>query len=46
MKSVVHNYSCYVLSKYEKIALSCGLENQIPTKTSRTAISTEFEQFC
>ena len=45
MKSIVHNYSSYVLSKDEELALSYGLENHIPTKTSRIAINTEFEQF-
>ena len=45
MNSIVHNYSSYVLSKDEKIALSYGLENNIPTKTSRIIINTEFEQF-
>ena len=45
MKGIVHNYSSYVLSKDEEIALSYGLKNHIPTKTSRIAINTEFEQF-
>ena len=45
MNSIVHNYSSYVLSKDEKIALSYGLENNIPTNTSRIIINTEFEQF-
>ena len=45
MKGIVHNYSSYALSKDEEIALSYGLENHIPTKTSHIAINTEFEQF-
>ena len=45
MKSIAHNYSSYVLSKDEELALSYGLENHIPTKTSRIEINTEFEQF-
>ena len=45
LKSIVNNYSSYVLSKDEKFALSYGLENRIPTKISRNAINTEFEQF-
>ena len=45
MKSIAHNYSSYVLSKDEELALSYGLENHIPTKTSHIAINTEFEQF-
>ena len=45
MKSIVNNYSSYVLSKDEKFALSYGLENRIPTKIARNAINTEFEQF-
>ena len=45
MKNIVHNYSSYVLSKDEQIALSYGLENHIRTKISRIAINTESEQF-
>ena len=45
MKSIAHNYLSYVLSKDEELTLSYGLENHIPTKTSRIATNTEFEQF-
>ena len=44
-QSIVHNYSSYVLSKDEKMQLSYGLENHIPTKFCRIAINTKFEQF-
>ena len=40
MKNIVHNYSSYELSKDEELALSYGLENHIPTKTSHIAINT------
>ena len=46
MKSIVHNYSSYVISKDKEIALPYDLEKHIPTKTSRIVINTEFEQFC
>ena len=45
MWKIVHNYSSYLQSKDEEIALVYDLENHIPTKTSRIAINTEFEQF-
>ena len=46
MKSIVHKYSSYVISKDKEIALSYDLEKHIPTKTSRIVINTEFEEFC
>ena len=45
LKSIVYNYSSYGLSNGEKLALSNGLEYQIPVKSFRVAINTEFEQF-
>ena len=45
LKSIVYNYSSYGLSNGEELALSNGLEYQIPVKSFRVAINTEFEQF-
>ena len=46
LKSIVYYYcSPYMLSEDEELALSYGLENHIPTETSRIAINTEFERF-
>ena len=45
MKSIVCNYSSYVLTQDEEIALLYGLENHIPTKIFSIARNTEFTQF-
>ena len=45
IKSTVHYYFSYVLSKVEKISLLYRLEKHISTDTSRIAINTEFDQF-
>ena len=42
---MVHNYSSYILSEQEKIALSFGLEQHISNRSCKNSIYTEFEQF-
>ena len=45
IKHTVHNYSSYILSEQEKIALSFGLEQHISNRPCKNSIYTEFEQF-
>ena len=45
IKHSVHNYSSYIFSEQEKIALSFGLEQHIPNRSCKNSIYTEFEQF-
>ena len=44
-KNVVHNFSSYTLSNDELVALSYGLDHQIPIRYNRNNITTEFEYF-
>ena len=44
-KNVVHNFSSYTLSNDELVALSYGLDHQIPIRNNRSNITTEFEYF-
>ena len=43
IKSVIHNFSSYILSKEEEIALSHGVKNPLPHRLNRNGIMTEFE---
>ena len=45
IKSVIHNFSSYILSKEEEIALSYELKNPVPHRLNRNGIMTEFEYF-
>ena len=45
IKHTVHNYSSYILSEQEKIALSFGLEQHIPNRSFKNLIYIESEQF-
>ena len=45
IKHTVHNYSSYIFSEQEKIALSFGLEQHIPNRSCKNPTYTEFEQF-
>ena len=45
IKHSVHNYSSYIFSEQEKIALSFGLEQHIPNRSCKNSIYTEFEEF-
>ena len=45
IKHTVHNYSSYILSEQEKIALSFGLERHIPNRSCKNSICADFEQF-
>ena len=42
-KDVLHNFSSYILSKEEQIALSYGLKNPLPHRLNWNVIMTEFE---
>ena len=44
-KNVAHNFSSYTLSNDELVALSYGLDHQIPIRNNRSNITTEFEYF-
>ena len=44
-KNVVHNSSYYTLSNGELVALSYGLDHQIPICNNRNSVTTEFEHF-
>ena len=41
----MHNFSSYVLSHEECIALSYGLDTHIPRNTNTNKVYTEFEMF-
>ena len=45
VKQVIHNFSSYVLSRDEEIALSYGLDQHIPSNLSKSDIEVELEQF-
>ena len=45
IKHTVYNYSSYIFSEQEKIALSFGLEKHIPNRSCKNPIYTESEQF-
>ena len=45
MKSVIHNFSPYIISKEEEIALSYGLKSPVPHRLNRNGVMTEFEYF-
>ena len=45
IKCTVHSYSSYILSDQQKIALSFGLKQQIPNRSCKNSIYSEFEQF-
>ena len=45
IKHTVQNYSSYILSEQEMIALSFGLEQHIPNRFCKNSICAEFEQF-
>lgn len=45
MKSVIHNFSSYTISKVEEIALSYGLKSPVPHRINRNGIMTEYEYF-
>ena len=45
VKSVILNFSSYILSKEEEIALLYGLKNSVPDRLNRNGIMTEFEYF-
>ena len=45
IKHTVYNYSSYIFSEQEKIALSFGLEKRIPNRSCKNPIYTESEQF-
>ena len=45
MKHMVYNFSSYVLTEEEMIALVYGLDHHIPTNINKDAIFTESEQF-
>ena len=43
IKTVIHNFSSYILSKEEDIVLSYGLKNLVPHQLNRNEAMTEFE---
>ncbi len=45
IKQVVHNFSDYELTAEERIALSFGLDQHIPTKINHNSLKIEFENF-
>ena len=45
IKQIIHNFSLYVLSRDEKIALSYRLDQHVPSNLNKTDIEPEFEQF-
>ena len=45
VKETVHNFSSYVLSSDERIALSYTLDQHIPTSNNSISIHSEFERF-
>ena len=45
MKSVIHNFSPYIISKEEEIALSYGLKSPVPNRLNRNGVMTEFDYF-
>ena len=45
IKSVIHSFSSYILSKEEEFALSFELKYRVPHRLNRNGIMTEFEYF-
>ena len=45
IKQIIHNFSLYVLSRDEKIALSYRLDQHVTSNLNKTDIEPEFEQF-
>ena len=45
IKYTVHNYSSYILSEQEKIALSFGLEQHNPNRSCKNSIYTSLSNF-
>ena len=45
IKPVIHNFSSYITSKEEEIALSYELKNPVPHRLNRNGTMTEFEYF-
>ena len=45
VKQIIHNFSSYVLSHDEEIALSYGLDQHVPSNLNKIDIEAEFEQF-
>ena len=45
VKQIIHNFSSYVLSRDEEIALSYGLDQHIPSNLNKIDVEAEFEQF-
>ena len=43
VKRTIHNFSSYLLTREEQIALSYGLEKYIPDSTNKSLICTKFE---
>ena len=44
VRQIIHNFSSYVLSHEEEIALLHGLDQHIPSNLNKTDIEAEFEQ--
>ena len=44
IRQIIHNFSSYVLSRDEEIALSYGLDQDIPSNLNKTDIEAEFER--
>ena len=45
IESTVHNFSLFLLTREEQVALAFGLEQHIPTSTNKNLIYTEFQHF-
>ena len=45
LKNVIHNFSSYTQCNDELVALSYGMDNQVPIRNNRNNITTEFKYF-
>ena len=46
IRNTIHNFSSYILSRDEELALMYGMDQNIPSHLRSNVIKTEFELFC